>query len=141
MTAKEYLSRIRSIDFQIRCKEKQLEDARDLQGSVRAFDYSGVKVKTSPHGDANINLALDIMALEKDLAEKKYELQKAKAKLIEEIGGLDNEIHVELLTLRYCDLAPFEAIALDMHMSYDRIRHLHGEALRSFQNKYLVSAS
>ncbi|MCR5584571.1 MAG: hypothetical protein K6F63_03940 [Lachnospiraceae bacterium] len=137
MSAKEYLNRIRILDFQIQQKEKQIADARDLQGNIKGFDYSGVKVQTSSHGDATIDLAVKIMTLEQELTEKLFALQTLRAKIIDEIASLDNETHIELLTLRYCHLEKFELIALDMNMSFDRIRHLHGEALKNFQTKVL----
>lgn len=141
VTAKDYLGKIRRLDFQIQQKEKQISDARMLQGSVKAFDYTGVKVQTSPHGDATINKAIDLMELEQELSESLKNLQVVRAKIIDEIATLPNEIHVELLTLRYCNLERFEQIAVDMCLSFDRIRHLHGEALRSFQTEVLNKKS
>ena len=61
MTAKEYLNRIRMLDFQIRKKKEQLDNLKALRGTVRGFDYSGVKVQTSPHGDETINKAVEII--------------------------------------------------------------------------------
>lgn len=135
MNTKDYLNRIRILDFQIREKEKQLDDLKRMQGNVRGFDYSGVKVKTSPHGDANIELAIRIMSLEQEITERLVELQTIRARLENEIGSLDNPLHVELLTLRYCELYRLEAIALEMNLSYCRIKHLHGEALKAFEKK------
>ena len=141
MNAKEYLNRIRAMDFQIRQKKKQIEDARLLQGNVRAFDYSGVKVQTSPHGDANIDLAVKIITLEQELNDKMYALQEARRKIIDEIAELDDGLYVEILTLRYCDFLRLEAIALEMNLSYDRVRHLHGKALQAFSEKIIKNKS
>ena len=136
-TAKEYLSRIRILDFQIQQKEKQIADARSLQGRIQSFDYSKEKVQTSPHGDANIDRAVKIMTLEQELSDKLVALQQLRAKMADEISSLDNPEHIELLTLRYCDLYRLEAIALEMNMSYHRIRHMHSEALKAFDKKVL----
>lgn len=137
MSAKEYLNKIRSLDFQIKKKREQLENLKLMRGSIRGFDYSGVKVQTSPHGDENMNRALEIMELENDITNKMILLEKRREEILGEIATLPNELHVELLTLRYCDLERLEQIAVDMCISFDRTRHLHGEALRSFQEKVL----
>ena len=137
MTAKEYLSRIRSIDFQILKKKEQLARLKEMRGQVRGFDYSGVKVQTSPHGDEAMNKALEIMEMEHDISKKMLLLEKTRAEIMAEISTLPKQIYVELLTLRYCDLERFEQIAVDMCFSFDRIRHLHSEALKSFQTEVL----
>jgi len=137
MTAKEYLGRIRVLDFQIRQKERQLSEARNLQGRIQSFDYSREKVQTSPHGDAQIDHAIKIMTLEQELSEKLVALQQLRARLSDEIASLDNPEHIELLTLRYCDLYRLEAIALEMNLSYHRIKHMHGEALKAFDKKII----
>ncbi len=137
MTAKEYLGRIRVLDFQIQQKKKQIEEARELQGSVRGFDYSSAKVQTSPHGEANIDLAVKIMNLEQELTDKLYLIQETRNRIVDEINELGDGTFIEILTLRYCDLCRLEAIALEMNLSYDRIRHLHGKALQAFSDKYL----
>lgn len=135
MTAKEYLNRIRVLDFQIVQKEKQLADARSLQGRVQSFDYSKERVQTSPRGDAQIDRAVKIMTLEQELADKLLALQEMRAKVSDEIAILENPEHVELLSLRYCELYRLEAIALEMNLSYHRIRHLHSEALKAFDKQ------
>ncbi len=137
MNAKEYLNRIRAIDFQILKKKEQLARLEDMRGQVRGFDYSGVKVQTSSHGDEALNKALEIMELEQDISKKMLLLEKTRAEIMAEISTLPKQIYVELLTLRYCDLERFEQIAVDMCFSFDRIRHLHGEALKSFQREVL----
>lgn len=136
-SAKEYLSKVKLLEFQIKQKQRQIDDARMLQGSVRGFDYSGVKVQTSPKGDTNIELAVKIMTLEQELTERLYALQELRAKVMNQIEMLDDPLHVELLTLRYCNFESFEQIAVDMCLSYDWVRHLHGAALQAFQNKIL----
>lgn len=136
-TAKEYLSRIKLLEFQIKQKKRQIEDARLLQGNIKGFDYSQVKVQTSSKGDSNIELAVKIMTLESELSEKLFALQELRAKIIDQIEKLPDPLHVELLTLRYCNFESFEQIAVDMCLSYDWIRHLHGAALQAFEKEVL----
>lgn len=137
MTAKEYLNKIRILGFQIEQKEKQLEEARSLQGRIQSFDYSREKVQTSPHGDANIERAVKIMTLEQELSDQLILLQKLKSKISDEIAGLGKPEYVELLTLRYCEFYRLEAIAMEMNLSYYRIKHMHGEALKAFDDMVL----
>lgn len=137
MTAKEYLNKIRSLDFQIGKKKEQLQNLKMLRGSIRGFDYSGVKVQTSAHGDETINRALEIMELEKDITNKMIQLEKTRCDVMEEIASLKNEYYIEVLTMRYCDLYSLEQIAVTMHLSFDRTAHIHLEALDSFQKNVL----
>lgn len=97
-------------------------------------------MQTSPKGDSNINLAIRIMTLEQELTEKLYELQEVRAKIMDQIETLEDPLQVELLTLRYCNFESFEQIAVDMCLSYDWVRHLHGAALRKFEEKYLKNS-
>lgn len=137
MTAKEYLNRIRMLDFQIRKKKEQLDNLKALRGTVRGFDYSGVKVQTSPHGDETINKAVEIMELENELTNKMLAFEKSRNEIMEEIASLKNEYYIEVLTMRYCDLYSLEQIAVTMRLSFDRTAHIHLEALDSFQKKVL----
>lgn len=137
MTAKEYLNKIRTLDFQIKKKREQLENLKLLRRSIRGFDYSGVKVQTSPHGDETINKALEIMELENEITNKAINLEKTRNEIMEEIASLKNEYYIEVLTMRYCDLYSLEQIAVKMKLSFDRAAHIHLEALDNFQKKVL----
>lgn len=133
MTSKEYLGQIRRLDFRIKQKRRELEELRDLQGRTMGVDYSGAKVQSSFHGYEGEKIAIEIMELEKDITDELVVLQKRKALLFEEINRLENEIYVEILAYRYINCMRLEEIAVEMHMSFDWVRHLHGKALQEFQ--------
>ena len=57
--------------------------------------------------------------------------------IINEIEGMSNPNHIELLKLRYIDNERFEAIACTMGYSYDHVIRMHGEALAAFGHMYL----
>ncbi len=62
-----------------------------------------------------------------------------KHKIINQIQGLKNTDYSSLLYDRYVKYKSLEQICVDMNFSYDYIRHMHGYALKDFENKVLNS--
>ena len=59
------------------------------------------------------------------------------SRIVDLILGMDNPIHVQVLYGRYVKGRSLSAIANELAYSYDRIKHVHGEALQAFDEKYL----
>ena len=62
-----------------------------------------------------------------------------KHKVINQIQSLDNRSYAEILYKRYIEFKRLELIAVELGYSYNRIRHLHGEALKYFDKLAHVS--
>lgn len=58
------------------------------------------------------------------------------ADVIDKINGMDRKEYVEVLTYRYVDGKNLLWISFKMNYSYDRIRHIHADAVRKFGEKY-----
>ena len=58
-------------------------------------------------------------------------------KIINEIQGLEKSEYCDILYRRYVNYECFEEISLNMFLSYNRTIHIHGEALKAFESKYL----
>lgn len=142
MTAKEYLRKVHDMRRrQDRLLERLIELKEQAQG-IKAITYDKDRVQTSP-----VNRFEELMVRLADL-ETRYafaiaryntEIQQIEA----QIESLDNADYEEVLRLRYLVKTPnykpmrLEEIALRMHKSYPRIRHMHGEALEEFRRRFL----
>ena len=60
-----------------------------------------------------------------------------KHKIINQIQGLKNSDYISLLFKRYVEFKSLERICVEMNFSYDYIKHLHGYALKDFEDKIL----
>lgn len=136
--AKEYLQQIRRLDRLIEHRIKERDSLRTFDG-VSGISYDGDPVQTSPDGSAPFERTVEkLIALEAQLDNLIDEFVETRNRIIGEIHGLPNTNHVDLLYKRYVEYKTLEVIAVEMNYSYERIRHLHGYALRAFELKYLI---
>lgn len=138
-TAKQYLQKVRKLDRMIEQRIKERDSLRQFDG-VGAIAYDKDPVQTSPKGSAPFESTVEkLIALEEELDRLIDEYVTLKDKIIGEIQGLGNTVYVTLLHKRYVEYKSLEVIAVEMHYSYERVRHLHGYALRAFELEYLVT--
>lgn len=137
-TAKQYLQKIRKLDRMIEQRIKERDSLRQFDG-VGAIAYDSDPVQTSPKASAPFESTVEkLIALEEELDRLIDEYVTLKDKIISEIHGLNNTVYITLLHKRYVEYKSLEVIAVEMHYSYERVRHLHGYALRAFELEYLV---
>ena len=137
MTAKEYLSRIRNMDDAVRREEDELARLEAELASIRAVDYSRERVQTSGDPEAAFIAAIDrILELQADRMRDRERLITVRSEVIMRLEDMDNAAYSELLYLRYVGGETLESAASIMGYSYDRVRHMHGEALEEFAKKY-----
>lgn len=134
---KEYLSQIGILDIKINQKMKELDELRLLVTSTGSFDYSKEYVKTSGTGDNVEKKVINYVALEENINKMIKKYIELKHKIINEIQGLDEATHIDILFKKYVENKRLELIAVEMKYSYSRVKHLHGEALQAFGHKYL----
>ena len=135
--AKEYLQRIRRLDVMIEQRIKERDTLRNFDG-VTAIQYDGDLVQTSHTGSAPFEKTVEkLISLEEELDRLIDEYVVTKNRIIGEIHGLNNTVYVTLLHKRYVEYKSLEVIAVEMHYSYERVRHLHGYALHAFELEYL----
>ncbi|MCQ2609007.1 MAG: hypothetical protein MJ197_10030 [Bacteroidales bacterium] len=135
MTAKEYLQQVRLADVKMLQRINQLKEVRASISYISGIDYSKDRVQSTPQaGNKQIEKLVDLEAEVNNIID---ETVAAKHKIINEIQSLGNADYIQLLYKRYIEYKPFETIASEMYLSYYRICHLHGEALKEFQQKVL----
>ncbi len=133
MKAKEYLMQIEILSVKIEQKKQRAKEYRDLALCSGGFDYSKERVQTSNLGGQIEDRIIRYVSLESEITENIFMLQQMKDKITGEIHNLNNSDYIILLYKRYVECKTLGQIAKDMHYSYDRIRHMHGNALMEFE--------
>lgn len=131
--AKEYLLQIEVLQAKIEQKRQRAKEYRELALTSKGFDYSKERVQTSNHGGQIENPVIRYIALEQEINEDILLLQQTKDKITGEIHNINNPDFIKLLYKRYVESINLGVIAKEMQYSYDRIRHMHGEALKEFE--------
>lgn len=132
MKAKEYLMQIEILSVKIEQKKQRAKEYRDLALCSGGFDYKE-RVQTSNLGGQIEDRIIRYVSLESEITENIFMLQQMKDKITGEIHNLNNSDYIILLYKRYVECKSLGQIAKDMHYSYDRIKHMHGNALMDFE--------
>lgn len=135
MTAKQYLRQIRKLQRNIDILTEEIEERRAKLTSTSS-PVLGDRVQTSPGGDRFADLIAALADKELEQEELVYKYQIMRLTMIEQITSLDTDVQVAVLRGRYLQGKALRRIAEEMHYSYDRICHIHGEALAAFAAKF-----
>ena len=143
MTAKQYLSQIHRLRRRIRDLELEQERLRTQAEGLKAILYKRDRVQTSVQNRFD-SIMSDLLEAENDYATT-IKLCTKKTRIREnQIAQMDDDRHEEILRLRYIEEKNGRQLTINeirrtMSISYDRARHLHGEALSAFDRKYHIS--
>lgn len=136
MTAKEYLSQIRTLETRIKSIDSEIEALRDEVGSLRSpwpdgqLHGSGI---TNPVEAEAVKLADRLQQLETEQIKTRGRLWIQRKRIIDDIGRIQDNTAVALLTAKYVNGDTFEQIAVDIGYSYRQVLRKHGEALERFR--------
>lgn len=140
MNAKEYLRQIGDCKYQIECDMQRLDELREFATATGSKELKADIVQTSIKNAGLEEIVGKIVDCEVAIRDEIGAYLKLQEFIISQIRGLeaDNQ-YIELLLRRYVHGERFEVIAVGMGYSYERIRHMHGEALEVFGNQYKES--
>lgn len=141
MTAKEYLREIRKMDLAIDQKQDEFDSLIKKRTYVGSMDYSSERVQTSPDGSGFTGIADRLADMQAEINEEIDRYHDVRHERINQIQQLSKTEYVDILFRRYVQYQSFETISSEMQKSYHRICHLHGEALKEFENKFLKTAT
>lgn len=133
MDVKEFFQQIRHIDKQINVKFEQLERLKTLATKVTAA-MSETSSKPSGVSRSMENSVDKIILLQDELntdIDKYINLKRAANEVIRQIP---NEKYRRVLENRYLLGKTWEAIAVEMDMTYQGVCHVHGRALQEAEN-------
>lgn len=131
MTKIDYLSQLGKLRTKIERMLERIEEYTNLAQSPATANYSDVKVKGTPSGEAPfVKWVYKIIELEQKVAEMQDELQTLQAKVITAIEQLDNDDYKSLLVLRYLQNMEWEAISAKLYISTTTAYRWHRSALQ-----------
>lgn len=140
MTAKEYLSKLRIYEQSANNKQKQYELIRKGIRYLESIRHDEEELGTTPQGTLSDSIA-KLKDSEKEVVAEIERYINLYNDGVEKINSLSRPEYVEILTRRYLEndhiKRKLEWIAVDLQFSYDRIRHMHTEALQEFSRRFL----
>lgn len=142
MTAKEYLLEIQKFKRTADALGEKAEALRTEMEGLKAITYDRDRVQVSPTNRVE-ELMPRLVELEEKYGDAILEYHKAVQIRTQQIAEIGRSDYSEILRLRYVETNKYgrrytlEEIAVKTHRSFDRVAHLHGEALQAFGRKYL----
>ena len=132
MTAKEYLEQIKEYETRIKQKQIQLECLRETAGGASGIRYDKERIQVSVMADAVERAVITVMELEDQIFVEKVRLETLRAQIITQIHDVGDDRYIKVLFKRYVEHKSYELISVECHYSYDYVKELHSDALRSF---------
>ena len=121
----------------IKQKKEQLEELNVKAQGLSSFDYSADRVQTTPAGDQLSTDVGRILELEDQIRAKLMQYIEAKTKIIDEIQMLKETKYIQILYKRYVEDKNMAQVAKEIPYEYAYACHMHGEALKAFEEKIL----
>lgn len=135
MTAKEYLSRLRSIELRLIAEANEIEALSDMATHITsAINSDGIHTSGAT-SDKLGNCVSRLVDLQRDIDSDILMLEKVRGEIIASLDNVQNDKYRELLRMRYVGHMTFEEIAIAMDMSWRHTVRLHGRALQDFSEK------
>ena len=128
MTVKEYLKYIEMADELVQSKRVELDQLEDLTLSITA-QMGGERVQTSMQSDKMGSLIAKIVDLQNEIIseiDSFLDEKQKRIKIIEQVQDVNQYRILHRLYIRYMSL---KAAAVDIGVSYDYAKMLHGDAL------------
>lgn len=135
MTAKEYLSRLRSIELRLMAEANEIEALSDMATHITsAINSDGIHTSGAT-SDKLGNCVSRLVDLQRDIDSDILTLEKVRGEIIASLDNVQNDKYRELLRMRYVGHMTFEEISIAMDMSWRWTIKLHGRALQEFSEK------
>lgn len=138
MTAKQYLGELKRMDVLVRQKLEEIAMLEEQATCIPALNIKPDIIQTSPDGEGFTKLIDKAAQLRAELEKDIDRLNNERRIRVDQIQQLDNPLFVEILFRRYVLFESLEDVAAHCHLSYDRVRHYHGDALQKFSQKVKV---
>lgn len=129
--AKEYLTRIRDVEKNIRYKEYELDALRYKAGGLTAIQYDKERVMTSPNNYTEMAIA-DIIDREQEIEEDKASIENLMGDAYEIVRKIERPEHRAIIEWFYLNGLPMYEVAKRIDMSERNAYNLHDDALESF---------
>lgn len=138
MNVYEYLRQIKKYDYRIKCAKEEIERLSQLATTASAVDYSVERVQNGKtEQEPSFINALDKL----DAARKKFdnlvtEYTRLRDHIYDEVDSLPDALQSRVLFLHYFEFKGMHQVAKETNYSYNWIRIVFTNAIKSFQNMY-----
>lgn len=140
MTAKEYLLQLRKLQRNATNKQKEYKRIKESLSFLQGIAYDKDRVQTSPK-DTLSETITSLVDAENEAVAAISQYIDMYNDCVNKINSLSRYEYVEILSRRYLEddyqKRRLVSIACDLNYSYERTKHMHGEALQEFSKKYL----
>lgn len=137
MTGKKYLNQLLLCRNIINNDVRRLDELKEMALATGLKELKQDVVQKSTKNAGLEESVGDYVDFERKIIDEVKKYQRFKEKILKEIYHMDSDVkYIELLILRYSQGQRFEEIAINMGYSYERIRHMHGEALAKFEETH-----
>lgn len=141
MKAKDYLRGIAVAEDRIRQKKYHLKKLKGNYNYLSGIDYSRDPVQTSARdalGDMVVRELSKMDELHAEILRDISRFEEERNRIINQIQGMPDSRHADLLFRRYVQRMGFKLIAREMGYTYEYTINLHGIALCAFKEQYLT---
>lgn len=132
MTAKEYLNQVRSLEFKVSQRKKQVAELKQAAQLISS-PSTGERVQSSQTGGALEKAVEKYIGLLETAELEAVSFQEVRNEMIRRIEKSDDFRFIQVLTYRYINHLKFEEIACKMNYSFRQVRRLHKRALENFE--------
>lgn len=133
MTAKEFLSRYRTLNAEINAKLEEAAQIRALAERVTPSDRGGGNGNVSDRVGRG---AARLADLEREIDREIDRLVELRAEIEAAIAKVEDERYRVILTERYLNGKRWKEVSQSMNYGYDSIRHIHRKALDCLEKIY-----
>ncbi len=129
MTAKEYWNKAEQLRKRINRKIHEIYVLRQRAEGMNGSGMSDMPKTVSPEPNKIENAVCKIITLEQEIRETQEEYDALVLSMQNCIQNVDNEDARDLLTKRYIDFKPWQAIASELGYSRAHTFRLHNKAM------------
>lgn len=137
MTAKEYLRQLWSLDRAIDIKCKELSKLESEIGIRQMPDNQDRVVGSGYPQDHVADTVIQRMQMEEQIQRLLIKYNSLKLKIMDQIEGMENQTHKDILICRYILMMTWEDVAATMKYAERQCYRIHGRALQEFARLYL----
>lgn len=131
MTAEQYLSQLKTLNFKLERMRGQEKELRYRAKFLSSPSY-GERVQSTPQGGALEKAVERYLTLAEQAELAAVALEEKKAEIQQRIERVEDFRLYQVLVFRYIDCLKFEELEDKMMYSYRQCRRLHQKALKVF---------
>lgn len=135
MSAREYLESLETMDDKIKQRHSQKEELRRKVQAVKGVSYRSLKVRATKKNKVE-DYMVKVEEIEKEIDGLLHAYFDEQNQIIKDIQSMPDSRYMNILYKHYVEGKDLETIRLEMDYSYDRIKHLHIEALEAFEQQF-----